>query len=189
MYRTRLHMLANVGHLNFADDPAAPEGGSAAEPQEGATDSQAGEAPQETQDSEPTNDFDALPSWAQAEIKSLRTESGRYRTANKELNEALKGAKSQDDIDAATKEFQERVVTLELELARETHTAGLSDELKALVHGSTPEEIEASATAVKAAFASHPQEPAPTDLDGGMRPGETGGSDPRTLARNALRRR
>ena len=42
MYVHRLKMLADAGNLMFNEDPAAPEGGSAAEPQAGEAGEQQG---------------------------------------------------------------------------------------------------------------------------------------------------
>lgn len=202
MKLTRLELLARAGSISSIEDPAAPSGGSQ-KPQEGATNDgeqapDAGNEEPKEGEGESTNDFDSLPAWAQDQIKSLRNGEARYRTANKDLtatNEqlqsALKDAKSQDDIDAAIKTHQGRIEELELENARAVHTSGMSKAQLALVHGKTPDEIEASAKAVRDAFAEagHDDTP-PGDVDGGLNPGGAGGPlDPRALAREALRRR
>lgn len=195
MNRTRQHMLATVGAINCFNDPAGDGGGGETPPEGTKTpetpDPNEGEGDAE-KEGEESNDFDSLPDWAKKDIKSLRKSEARYRTANKELTDKLKDAKSQDDIDAAVSDHQSRVAELELELARTTHTAGFTDAQKALVHGTTPEEIEASASAVRTAFAEssdgHEFPPNP-DADGGTRPGTGGGNlTPRERAR-AIRER
>lgn len=175
MNRTRLNTLASVGDLTFNQEPAAPEGGSNQEPQEGASNETPAASEEDAHEQgEDQNDFDSLPDWAKAQIKSLRSEAGRYRTANKELDAALKEAKSQEDIDAATETYRSRVTELELELAKTKHTSGLPESLAALVDGSTPDEIKAKADAVRAAFASHVPPTSSSEADGGLNPG--GGS-------------
>lgn len=176
MHRTRLHMLANAGAINCAVEPDAPEGGGKETPPEGASN----ETPDETEgdgaeeEDEDGNDFDTLPDWARSEIKKLRKGEAKYRTANKELQDALKAAKSQDDIDAAVKAHQERNAELEVELAIKTHTVGFTPEQLALVEGKTPEEIEEKANKVRAAFTAQTNDPGTPNnphADGGLRPG------------------
>lgn len=189
MDRTRLHLLANVGHVNCIEDPAAPSGGSQ-KPPEGATndgseetndaDGAEGSEDEDPKDEDEGSDegFDSLPESWQRKVKSLRTENGRHRVANKELTEtnktlqdSLKEAKSQDDIDAAVTEYRDRIAELENDNARATHTAGLPKEQAALVHGNTPDEIKESANAVRAAFEAANAAGDPGDVDGGRNPG------------------
>lgn len=198
MDRTRQYLLAQVGAMNFIEEPAAPEGGSAKEPQEGA--SKEAETPESSEDEDGGDedddedaDFDSLPPKTKAELRRLRKESGRYRTANKELKDKLASAKSQADIDAAVQVHQGRVTELEVELAIKTHTAGFTPAQLALVDGKTPEEIKEKADKVRAAFASDGsdsgshQDP---NADGGRRPGgsDAGSRSPQELAKGVRER-
>lgn len=184
MHRTRQHMLAQIGHLMYAEEPPAPEGGSKETPPEGASN----EAPDdEGGDDEGDNDFESLPPWAKTEIKSLRKGEAKYRTTANQLREQLQEAKSQDDIDAAVKQYQERNSELEVELAIAKHTVGLTPEQIALVDGKTAEEIEEKANKVRAALAANPSDtpgtPPNPHADGGRRPGGSAeGLSPRERA-------
>lgn len=188
MHRTRQYLLAQLGHLAFVEEPPAQEGGGEGTPPEGA--SNKAPADDEGDDGDDESDFEALPAWARKEIKSLRKGEAKYRTANNELREQLKDAKSQADIDAAVAAHQQRNAELEVELAMTKHTSGFTPEQKALVSGTTAEEIEDSANKVRAAFSALPggslNDPG---ADGGLRPGGSGGNlTPRERA-EAVRQR
>lgn len=175
MDRTRQYMLARNADIFCIEEPPAPGGGNDAPPEGD------GEKPKEqVEDKTPDedgdedgNDFESLPDWAKSEIKKLRKGEAKYRTSNKELQDALSAAKSQDDIDAAVKSYEERNAELEVELATAKHTAGFTPEQLALVHGKTPEEIEESANKIRAAFAAAGDDGAGPHpgADGGRRPG------------------
>lgn len=200
MDRTRQYLLAQTGSINCIETPAAPEGGSTEEPQEGA--SKEAETPDpsddedgddEDGDDEDGDDFDSLPPKTKAEIRRLRKESGAYRTANKELTEKLAGAKSQADIDAAVATHQGRVTELEVELAMKTHTAGFTPQQLALIDGETPEKIKDQADKVRAAFTSHESDSGShvdPNADGGRRPGgsDAGSQSPQELAKRVRER-
>lgn len=192
MHRTRQHLLAQTGNLMFVEEPPAPEGGSDGDtPPEGASD----ETPKEEEgDGEAGNDFATLPEWAQTEIKNLRRGEAKYRTTAAQLRDQLQEAKSQDDIDAAVKQYQERNSELEVELAIAKHTVGFTPEQLALVDGKTAEEVEEKANKVRAALAAtqggDPGMPQNPNADGGRRPGSQSldGLSPRERA-EALRAR
>lgn len=195
MDRTRQYMLARNADILCVEEPPA-EGGGPSAPPEGDGEKPKEKVEDETPDEggdEGGNDFDSLPDWAQSEIKKLRKGEAKYRTSNKELQDALKAAKSQDDIDAATKAHQDRISELENELATEKHTKGFTPEQLALVHGSTPEEIEESANKVRAAFATTGDGDLGVDpgADGGRRPGgfSDAGLTPRERAQRVRERR
>lgn len=187
MDRTRQYMLmlARTGTLAFVEEPPADGGGNGGTPPEGESEEKDPGAKEEEENEEPEG-FDALDPKTQDEIKSLRKEAGRYRTANKELTKQLAEAKSQADIDAAVAQHQGRISELEVELAMKTHTSGFTPEQLALVDGDTPEKIEEQANRIRAAFAAmadHEQHDDP-GADGGMRPGveDTSALSPRELA-------
>lgn len=179
----RLKMLANAGAINCADEPTAPEGGSAAEPQAGEAGEQEGEeSPKATH---PWDD----PVTAEAEIKRLRAESGGYRTQknelakqNEELTNQLKGAKSQEDIDAAIADWQQKTAKLERENLVLQHGASLPETLRKYVQGDTEDEIKASVAELAATVA--PEKPTPpARVGGGLNPGEEAPvKDPAKLA-------
>lgn len=192
MDRTRLNLLALVNNLMFIEEPPAPGGGDETPPEGASTPENPGEEADE-EDGEDGNDFASLPSWAQSEIKKLRKGEGKYRTTANDLQEKLKAAKSQDDIEAAVKTYRERNVELEVELATARHTVGFTPEQLALVDGKTPEEIEEKAKKVRAAFANQEQAPDPLSphADGGSRPGSNSGGaglTPQELARQTRER-
>lgn len=188
MDRTRQYLLAQTANISCIEEPPAPGGGDETPPEGDGEKRQeeTAEKPEGEEEEGDGNDFDSLPDWAKATIKELRKESGRYRTSNKELQDKLKDAKSQADIDAAIAEHKKRNSELEVELATAKHTAGFTPEQLALVHGNTPEEIEESANKIRAAFAAAGgnEEPPAPGADGGRRPGSSDGSglSPRELA-------
>ena len=176
MYVHRLKMLADAGNLMFNEDPAAPEGGSAAEPQAGeAGEQQDGEAqPKETH---PWDSQEV----AKAEIERLRREAGSYRTQKKELEQQLQGAKSQEDIDAAISEWQTKTAKLERENLVLQHGATLPEALRKYVQGDTEAEIKASVAELAATVA--PAKTPPSRVGGGLNPGDAAPvTDPAKLA-------
>lgn len=194
MERTRQYLLAQTGDISCIETPAAPEGGSTEEPQEGASkEAKTPDPSGDDEDDDEDDDFDSLPPKTKAEIKDLRKESAKYRTANKELKDKLASAKSQADIDAAVAVHQGRVTELEVELAIKTHTVGFTPAQLALVDGKTPEEIKEKADKVRAAFTSHESDSgshADPNADGGRRPGgsDAGSQSPQELAQRVRER-
>lgn len=177
MHIHRLKMLANAGALAFVEEPAAPQGGSAPEPQAG----NSGE--QETRESAPkeTHPWDS-PEIAEAEIKRLRNEAASYRTQKNELDEQLKKAKSQEDFDAAIADWQQKTARLERENLILSHASALPETLRKYVQGDTEEEIKAS-VAELASTVAPPAPTPPTRVGGGLTPGEEAAvTDPGKLA-------
>ena len=176
MHVHRLKMLADAGALAFSEDPAAPEGGSAAEPQAGEAGEQgAGDPPKET------HPWDS-PEVAKAEIERLRREAGSYRTQKKELEQQLQGAKSQEDIDAAISEWQAKTAKLERENLVLQHGATLPETLRKYVQGDTEDEIKASVAELAATVTTKAPAP-PSRVGGGLTPGaEAPVTDPAKLA-------
>ena len=171
----RLKTLANVGALNFAEEPTAPEGGSAAEPQEGEAGEQGNEAPKET------HPWDS-PEIAKAEIERLRQEAAGYRTQKNELSKQLEGAKSPEDIDAAIAEWQTKTAKLERENLVLQHGATLPETLRKYVQGDTEDEIKASVAELAATVTTKAPAP-PSRVGGGLTPGaEAPVTDPAKLA-------
>ncbi len=165
MNHHRLKMLAQIGALMFNEEPTAPEGGtSAPEPQEGGESGEQGEEkPKET------HPWDS-PEIAKAEIERLRREAGNYRTQKKELEQQLKGAKSQEDIDAAIAEWQTKTTKLERENLILQHGAKLPEALRKYVQGDTEDEIKASVAELAATIT--PEQPTPPGrVGGGLNPG------------------
>lgn len=167
MNHHRLKMLATVGALNFNEEPTAPEGGSAAEPQAG----EAGEQSEEQGEEKPkeTHPWDS-PEIAKAEIERLRQESAGRRVRERELEKQLQGAKSQEDIDKAVAEFVEKNTKLERENLILQHGATLPETLRKYVQGTTEDEIKASVAELAATIT--PEQPTPPGrVGGGLNPG------------------
>lgn len=180
MHVHRLKMLANVGALNFNEEPTEPQGDSAAEPQ-------AGEAAAEEKPkaAHPWDD----PDIAKAEIERLRNEAASRRVRERELETQLQGAKSQEDIDKAVAEFVEKNTKLERENLILQHGAALPETLRKYVQGTTEDEIKASVAELAATVA--PAKTPPSRVGGGLTPGaEAPVTDPAKLAaqvRNSIR--
>lgn len=177
MHVHRLKMLANAGNLMFNEDPDAPEGGSAAAPQEG----EAGEQQDGEGQPKETHPWDS-PETAEAEIKRLRAESAGYRTQKRDLEKQLESARSQEDIDAAIAEWQQKTARLERENLILVHGAKLPDTLRKYVQGDTEDEIKASVEELLATVAPEAPTP-PSRVGGGLNPGEDAPvTDPAKLA-------
>ena len=175
MHVHRLKMLANAGAINCADEPTAPEGGSAAEPQAGEAGEQEGE--EKPKATHPWDD----PDIAKAEIERLRSEAAGYRTQKNELAKQLEGAKSQEDIDAAIADWQQKTAKLERENLVLQHGAALPEALRKYVQGDTEDEIKASVAELAATVA--PAKTQPSRVGGGLTPGaEAPVTDPAKLA-------
>ena len=175
MHVHRLKMLANVGALNFNEEPTAPEGGSAAEPQEGEAGEQKGE--EKPKATHPWDD----PDIAKAEIERLRNEAAGYRTQKNDLAKQLEGAKSQEDIDTAIADWQQKTAKLERENLVLQHGATLPEALRKYVQGDTEDEIKASVAELAATVA--PAKTPPSRVGGGLTPGaEAPVTDPAKLA-------
>lgn len=175
MHHHRLKMLANVGAINCAEEPTAPSGGSAPEPQAGEAGEQSNEAPKET------HPWDS-PEVAKAEIERLRREAAGYRTRKTELEQQLEGAKSQEDIDTAISEWKTKTTKLERENLILQHGATLPETLRKYVQGDTEEQIKASVEELAATVTPKAPTP-PSRVGGGLNPGaEPDVTDPGKLA-------
>lgn len=141
----------------------------------------------EPQDPEKKDDDEsALPDWAQKELTRARGEAAKYRTQRNELQDKLKDAKTPEDIEAATREYVEKVEGLELQLTREriARQFSLPDELAERLRGATEEELKADAKALqKFARPSRGSD----DPRGGLDPSsEKDASDPKANAQKVL---
>lgn len=130
---------------------------------------------------------DSLPDWAKKERTDLRAEAANYRVKLREAQDALKLAKSPEEVAAAAAEFQTRISELEQsvlvnDVARK---AGLPAEAAARLRGTTEAELTADAEALKKLLAPA----APESLSGGLDPSskDDGEMDPRALARKTRR--
>lgn len=122
--------------------PVDPEGLEPTDPAE----------PQEPVEPEKKDDDEStLPDWAQKELTRARGEAAKYRTQRNELQDKLKDAKTPEDIEAATREYVEKVEGLELQLTREriAHQFKLPDELAERLRGATEDELKADAEALQ----------------------------------------
>lgn len=173
--------------LMFIENPE--EGGAGPVDPEGLEPTDPAE-PQKQEPVEPEkkdDDESALPDWAQKELTRARNEAAKYRTQRNELQDKLKDAKTPEDIEAATREYVEKVEGLELQLTREriAHQFKLPDELAERLRGATEDELKADAEALqKFARPSRGSD----DPRGGLNPDERKDvSDPKSDAQRILR--
>lgn len=84
------------------------------------------------------------------ELAKVRREAADRRVANRELNEKLAEAKTEDDIKAAVSEYEDKVASLERAiLIRDVaDEVGLPKALRDRLKGETKEELEADAKAL-----------------------------------------
>lgn len=166
-------------------DPAAPAG------TEGTGDP--AETPEPTAEeaaaAKVSAEFEALPSWAQSEIKSLRTESAKRRTRNNELEETLASAKTPEQFEAAVAELRTANAKLERDFTVSTlaRTHNLPDAIAARIQGETAEEMAADAAVLAGLLvATRPK----NDPTGGLDPTDDEGPfDPVAAAAAARARR
>ncbi len=137
----------------------------------------------------PADPADALPDWAKKERTDLRAEAANYRVKLREAQDALKTAKSPEEVAAATSEFQTKIAALEKsvmvnDVARKH---GLTPDLADRLRGTTEAELSADAELLKKFVVS--TTPVPVTLDGGLTPGnaDDGEMDPRVLAKKIRR--
>lgn len=128
----------------------------------------------------PGNDPSQLPEWARKAIEKANGEAASYRTKLRDVETKLSSAKSQEDIDAATKELRESNSKLARDLLVATAGEGLPKELRELLKGDTEAELLAHAeTLRKFVPAGTPAPPAPpTNLGGGLDPSK---NDPKDI--------
>lgn len=119
------------------------------------------------------DEFDALPQKTKDEIKALRAENAARRRRERELEEKLSGAKSQEDIDAAVSEYRQTIAKLEEEKLRSSvaRKAKLPDDFVELLKGDTEEELLAHAKKLAKHLVRDADEDDDHEPDGGLTPG------------------
>lgn len=130
---------------------------------------------------------------ALAEVEKTRGEAANYRVRARNAEEALKSAKSLDEVNeivanmSVEREKAERALLVENVALKHN----LPDALAARLQGATREELEADAKALASLIPAPQEEPTPR-LRGGLDPtdpGDTDSSDPGALARKYAPRR
>lgn len=175
--------------LMFIEDGTEAGAGAPDEGQEPkGADENAADAPKEEEpkDGEPSEND--LPEWVQKELTRARNEAAKYRTQRNDLQDKLKDAKSPEDIEAATREYVEKVEALERELARErvAREFNLPNELAERLRGDSEDELKADARALQK-FA-RPARGGSDDPKGGLDPStEPDAFDPKAEAQRVLR--
>lgn len=139
---------------------------------------------------EETSDKEAeLPEWARKALEKVRREAADRRVALRDAQEALKNAKTPEEVAEATKGLTDQVAVLERQiLVRDVaDDFSLPKELAEVLKGDTKEELEAHAKTL-AKFAVPQEEP--ENLRGGLNPsGDDQSFDPVAASRNARKRR
>ena len=171
-----------------AEVPETPVDGAPEAPADGA-DAEGAEAPQDGA----KEGLDALPEWAQKEVKRGRNDAANYRKQLREAQEALAAAKSPEDFQAVT----DQLVEAQKQLLIRDHTEGLP---KALVTAEwvawpTDEDgIKKVAEGLRQLVAEQATSGAKTggdpELRGGLNPNRTGDAeklDPAYWAKNIRR--
>lgn len=157
MHYTRQQMLAQLGHLMFAEDPTASEGGDAQEPQEGdsAEDTEGGDESgdgDESQEDETDAPFDK--DRALRKIQKLNSESRNLRDR---AQEAEKKAEGVDELTKTSESQASEILRLRVALKH-----GLPEKLVGRLSGSTEEELLADAEDLMGLFvAKEPPSQAP----------------------------
>lgn len=133
---------------------------------------------QEVDNNTPSNDGNVkTPQWYEKELAKVRDEAAKYRTRLRDAEAKLSAAKTQEDIDAAIKEFKEKNAQLERELLIARIAKGdpqkgipaLPDALAALLKGETEEELRKHAEELRQ-FVQPAAPPPPVSLQGGLDP-------------------
>lgn len=126
----------------------------------------------ETQDQESTTDpntsteatdstaeqkdpWDGIPeewAWTKSAVESANREAASRRVALREVEDKLKEAKTPEEVQAATAEYQRKADELTAQLAREraARKHSLTDEVLEFLTGTTEEQIEAQAAKLAA---------------------------------------
>ena len=114
---------------------------------------------------------DSLPDWAKKELSKARGEAAKYRTSLRETEAKLAGAKTAEEFEAARAQLLEANRALERNLVAVKY--GLPEALAKRLEGSTLEELEADAAALKGLLVpTPPKEPEHhPDASGGLTPG------------------
>lgn len=115
-----------------------------------------------------------------ANLTKANQEAAKYRTRLREVEAALEGRKTDEDIEELLNGLKTTHATDIRDLLVETVAVKhrLPEELAGLLKGSTREELEAHAlTLAKFAPAEESDEVPPGDLNGGLNPGNAGGDD------------
>lgn len=146
MKYTRQQMLAQLGHLAFAEAPAAPEGGGEApDPQEGQESSQETDAQEsggdESQEDESTP-FDS--DRAMRKIQKLNSEA---RNLRERAQEAEKKAENADELTKTNESQASEILRLRVALKH-----GLPEALVGRLNGSNEEELLADAEELMGLF-------------------------------------
>lgn len=127
-------------------------------------------------------DHEELPEWAKKQLKRARTEAANYRRQVRDAEERLSSATSPEEFQAVKDELAQ--ARLELETERIASRHHLPDELRQVLKGSTPDEIEAHAEILAKYVGSGHSGIDPDDVSGGLNPSneDDGITDPRALA-------
>lgn len=131
---------------------------------------------------------------ALSEVTKTRGEAANYRTRAKQAEEALKNAKTLDEVNAIVAQMTEERTASERTLLAENVALkhNLPEALAARLQGSTREELEADAKALAALLPPVEEEIVPEHLSGGLSPHDERNSeptDPGELARKHAPRR
>lgn len=153
---------------------------------EGAENENTEETPEES--AEDTKEQE-LPEWARKELERVRKEAADRRVANRDLQKALEGAKTPEEVEALTKEYTDKIGVLEKTILVNSVATkyDLPEALAARLKGDTAEELEADAKLL-AQFAVTEE---PDVLRGGLNPSASDGEtfDPVAASRKARTRR
>lgn len=114
--------------------------------------------------------------WTKGAVESANREAASRRVALREVEDKLKEAKTPEEVQAATAEYQKKADELTAQLAREraARKHSLTDEVLEFLTGTTEEQIEAQAAKLAALKPSG--DPAPTRVI--TAPAPTGGVTP-----------
>jgi len=115
--------------------------------------------------------------WYERELTRTRNEAAGYRTKLRDAETRLTDAKSQADIDAAVADIKTENAKLERDLLVATVGAGLPDELRVLLQGTTEAELRAHAEVLKKFVPATEGQTPPAQLQGGLDPSAGGDDD------------
>ena len=113
---------------------------------------------------EPKDRWEGIPeewAWTKGAVESANREAASRRVALREVEDKLKEAKTPEEVQAATAEYQRKADELTAQLTREraARKHSLSDEVLEFLTGTTEEQIEAQAAKLAALKPSSTTEP------------------------------
>lgn len=158
MHYTRQQMLAQLGHLMFAEEPTAPEGGDVQESQEGDSAPSGDDATEEAGDDDESHEDESdAPFDKDRALRKIQKLNSESRNLRERAQEAEKKAEGADELTKTAESQASEILRLRVALKH-----GLPEKLVGRLSGSTEEELLADAEDLMGLFvAKEPPSQAP----------------------------